>query len=322
MKAARRVVSVSLGSSRRDHEAEVTLGDVPVAVARRGTDGDVEAAVRLIGELDGTVDAIGLGGLDVHLWVGEEHYVVADGLRLLSAARRTPVLDGSLLKRSMEPMAVRWLAAHGPLPLSGLPALLASALDRWGMAEALEAAGCSVAYGDLMFLAGIPYALGDLEEVRRIARRLAREMIRLPVRMLYPTGRAQEGAGPCRFPDAFARASLLAGDFHLLRRDLPERLEGRSVLTNTTTAADRAELAARGARWLFTTTPLVQGRSFGTNALEAAVVAVLGRPPQELTPADVAAFLDACGYRPAVLDLQAGAGASGDAGCARGEGSP
>jgi hypothetical protein len=302
---------VSLGSSRRDHEAELALGDVTVAVARRGTDGDVEAAFRLIGELDGTVDAIGLGGLDVHVWVGEERFDLADGLRLLGAARRTPVLDGSLLKRSMEPMAVRWLAAHGPLPLPGLPVLMASALDRWGMSEALEAAGCAVTYGDLMLFAGIPYPVAGLAQVRRVARRLAAEMVKLPIHMVYPTGRAQEGDGVCRFPEAFGAADLLAGDFHLLHRDLPARLDGKAVLTNTTTAADRAELAARGARWLFLTTPLVGGRSFGTNAVEAAVVAVLGRAPEAIAPADIEALLTATGYRPAVVDLQAFDGADG-----------
>lgn len=319
MTAARRVVSVSLGSSRRDHEAELAVGGVTVSVARRGTDGDVEAAVRLIGELDGTVDAIGLGGLDVHVWVGEEHFVLADGMRLLGAARRTPVVDGSLLKRSMEPMAVRWLSAHGPVPLSGLPVLMASALDRWGMSEALEAAGCAVTYGDLMLFAGIPYPVAGLAQVRRVARRLAGEMVKLPIHMVYPTGRAQDVESRCRFPEAFAAASLLAGDFPLLRRDLPERLDGKAILTNTTTAADRADLAARGARWLFLTTPLVDGRSFGTNAVEAAVVAVLGRPPEEIAPAEIEALLASDRYRPAVVDLQAAGGGAAPPQAAKGE---
>lgn len=309
------MVSVSLGSSRRDHSAVLELLGERVEVSRRGFDGDVEAAERAVAELDGRVDAIGLGGLDVYLYIAGDRYVIADGERLLKAARRTPVVDGSGLKRTLEPRAVRWLAAHGPLPLAGLRVLMVSALDRYGMAVALEEAGCRVVYGDLMFGAGIPYPIRSLEELRTMARRLAREMVKLPVRMLYPTGERQEAAPEARFPEAYAEADLIAGDFHYIRRHLPERLEGKAVLTNTTTSADREELRRRGVRWLFTTTPLVGGRSFGTNVLEAALVAAAGRRPEELAEADYEEFLDRIGYRPTVLDLAAqGEGAEVDGG--------
>lgn len=252
------------------------------------------------------MDAIGLGGLDVHLHVAGDVYVVADGQRLLRAARTTPVVDGSGLKQTLEPAAVRWLAAHGPVPLAELPVLMVSALDRYGMAVALEEAGCRVVYGDLMFTSGVPYPIASLEELRRIARRLAREVVKLPIRMLYPTGEAQERPPEFAFPEQYERAGLIAGDFHLIRRHLPPRIEGKAVLTNTTTSADRADLGARGARWLFTTTPLLGGRSFGTNVLEAALLAALGRRAEEVGPADYERALAEIAYRPEVVDLAAG----------------
>lgn len=299
------MVSVSLGSRRRDHSAMVTLAGVDVAVTRRGFDGDVDAAIRAIAEMDGQVDAIGLGGLDIQLHIAGDRYVIADGERLLRAAHITPVVDGSLLKQALEPMAVRYLAAHGPLPLSDLPVLMVSALDRYGMAVALEEAGCRVVYGDLMFTSGIPYPITSLAELQKIAGRLAREMVKLPIRLLYPTGEAQDRPPEFAFPEQYERAGLIAGDFHLIRRHLPPRIDGKAVLTNTTTAADRADLASRGARWVFTTTPLLGGRSFGTNALEAALLAVLGRRPEDLGAAEFQEVLRDMNYRPETVDLQA-----------------
>jgi len=314
-----RVVSVSLGSRRRDHTATVELLGRPVEIARRGVDGDVEAARRAIAELDGRVDAIGLGGVDVYLQVGDERYVLADGERLLRAAVRTPCVDGSGLKQTLEPRAVRWLAGHGPWPLAGRRVLLVSAFDRYGMACALEEIGCEVRYGDLMFHADVPYAIRSLAELERMARRLLREMVKLPIHMLYPTGTQQERPPEPRFLEHFAWAEVVAGDFHLIRRHLPgpEVLAGKAVLTQTTTAEDRAELAARGVRYLFTTTPLLAGRSFGTNALEAALVAVAGRGAP-LAAGEYEEMLDAMRYRPEVIDLAAeggdpGAGARGSA---------
>lgn len=301
---AKHVVSVSLGSRKRDHSATVRLMDTTVVIERRGFDGDIDAAGRAIAELDGHVDAIGLGGLDVYLYIAGDRYVIADGERLMRMARHTPVVDGSALKQTLEPEAVRWLAAHGPLPLVGCPVLMVSALDRYGMAVALEEAEARVVYGDLLFTGpGIPYPITSLTELQRMARRLAREIVKLPLRMLYPTGEAQERAPEARFPEAYAEADLIAGDFHLVRRYLPERVDGKAVLTNTTTESDRADLAARGVRWVFTTTPILQGRSFGTNLLEAAMVAVLGQPPEALTAKDYHQVLRAIDYRPEVCDL-------------------
>ena len=302
-----RAVSVSLGSRRRDYQVAVCLLDQVVRLERQGCDGDVEEAERRIAALDGQADAIGLGGLDVYLYVAGDRYVVADGERLLRVAKRTPVVDGSGLKATLEPSAVRWLAAHGPFALTGAAVLMVSALDRYGMAVALEAAGCRVVYGDLMFGAGIPYPITSLPDLQRIARKLAREITRLPVRLLYPTGQAQEQPSQERFPEAYAQADVIAGDFHLIRRYLPARLDGKAIVTNTTTRADRADLAARGVRWLCTTTPLLAGRSLGTNALEAAMLAARGPSSRGMERADFESLLQAIDYRPEVLDLSSGA---------------
>ncbi|MCP5095537.1 MAG: quinate 5-dehydrogenase, partial [Chloroflexi bacterium] len=63
----KRAVSVSLGSSTRDKVVEIELLGEQVRIERRGTDGDVEKATALFTELDGQVDALGVGGID--LWV-------------------------------------------------------------------------------------------------------------------------------------------------------------------------------------------------------------------------------------------------------------
>ena len=54
------VISISLGSSERDAQVAVKLGDVKLLVERRGTDGDFTKARQLMEEYDGKVDAMGL----------------------------------------------------------------------------------------------------------------------------------------------------------------------------------------------------------------------------------------------------------------------
>ena len=59
----KRVVSVSLGSSARDHSAKVNLLGEDFEISRVGTDGKLDEAIAKVRELDGKVDAIGLGGI-------------------------------------------------------------------------------------------------------------------------------------------------------------------------------------------------------------------------------------------------------------------
>jgi len=52
---------------------------------------------------------------------------------------------------------------------------------------------------------------------------------------------------------------VIAGDFHIIRRKLPDSLEGKGILTNTVTSQDLEELKKRGVAWLVTTTPELEG---------------------------------------------------------------
>ncbi|MBV8583769.1 MAG: quinate 5-dehydrogenase, partial [Candidatus Eremiobacteraeota bacterium] len=67
----KKVVSVSLGSSTRDHGAYVKLMGEDFDISRVGTDGKLDAAIAKVKELDGHIDAIGLGGIDVYLYAGK-----------------------------------------------------------------------------------------------------------------------------------------------------------------------------------------------------------------------------------------------------------
>src|SRR5579863_8927297 len=105
----KKIVSVSLGSSALDHRVQVDWLDEAFDIRRIGFDGSLDRAIEKLRELDGTVDAIGLGGIDVYLYAGTKRYALRDGLRLLEAAKVTPVVDGSGLKNTLEREAVRFL---------------------------------------------------------------------------------------------------------------------------------------------------------------------------------------------------------------------
>ena len=98
----KRAVSVSLGSSARDKQVVVNLKGEPISVERIGTDGDVPKAQRLFAELDGKVDALGVGGVDLYLRLDDRQYPLRAALKLVKDVHQTPVVDGRGLKHTLE----------------------------------------------------------------------------------------------------------------------------------------------------------------------------------------------------------------------------
>jgi hypothetical protein len=299
----KKVVSVSLGSSRRDHRAEVTLLGEAFDISRIGTDGKLDVAVAKVRELDGTVDAIGLGGIDVYLYAGRHRYALRDGLRLLEAAHTTPVVDGSGLKNTLEREAVRFMREDLGIELRGTHVLMVSALDRFGMAQALVDAGADVLFGDFIFALDKDMPVRDLATFETMAEKYLPDACKLPFQFFYPTGKKQDRPPQPKYPQYYEEADIIAGDFHFMRQFMPDRMDGKIVLTNTVTPADVAELAARGVKTLVTTTPDFGGRSFGTNVVEAALVALLGKRWDEVTAADYERLLEDLELHPRVLPL-------------------
>ncbi len=294
-----RVVSVSLGSSSRDHCAHAELLGRSFQIERVGTDGDMERARRRIAELDGHVAAIGLGGIDLYVVAGGKRYVLPEAAKLAAAAKTTPVVDGSGLKDTLERETIRRLQANRVLDFKGARVLLVSAVDRFGMAEQLVQSGARVVFGDLQFLLGVPLAIRSLPTLKRLGRVILPIATRLPYKMLYPTGDKQKEIKNSRSHQKFYdEADIIAGDFLLIRRFLPDKIEGKTILTNTVTSDDIELLRARGAKTLITTTPEFAGRSFGTNVMEG-VFAALGAKTSD----DYAKLLEQLDWQPRVVHL-------------------
>ena len=299
----KRIVSVSLGSSTRDHRAVVELLGEAFDISREGVDGKLDAAIERVHQLDGTVDAIGLGGIDVYLYAGSKRYALRDGLRLLQAAKTTPVVDGSGLKNTLERNAVKYIQEELGIDLRGKHVLMVSALDRFGMAQALVEAGADVLFGDFIFALDNDLAVRDLHTFEEMAEKYLPDACKLPFQFFYPTGKKQDKPPEPKYPQYYAEADVIAGDFHFMRQFMPDRIEGKIVLTNTVTSRDVEELRERGAALLITTTPEFAGRSFGTNVVEAALLALLGKRWDEVTANDYERVLRELHLQPRVVVL-------------------
>ena len=302
----KQILSISLGASSRDHVTEVDFLGQRCRLTRLGTNGDLAKAIALYKEYDGKVDAFGVGGTMFFLEIAGRRYYWRDIQPIREAVRISKIGDGNgvksiLARKAVEALEAR-LAAEGRT-LRGMKALMTAAVDRYSMAEALDRAGCKMVIGDFMFALGLPIPMHTLRTLRFVAAVLLPVLSRLPFRWFYPVGEKQEKEPQTRWNRYYQEAELVAGDFLQIRDYMPQDLRGKIVLTNTTTAQDVAELTRRGLSLLVTTTPRLEGRSFGTNVIEAALLALIDKPQEEITKQDLAELIERIPIQPGIEKL-------------------
>jgi hypothetical protein len=297
----KRVVSVSVGSSTRDHKAVVHLLGQEISLERIGTDGDVRKAQALYHALDGKVDAFGVGGYDLALRVEDRVYTLRGAQRMIRGIEKTPVVDGTRVRQVHERRMVHAMeqAIGDEIPVKR--ALHVEFVSRAGIGLGLVDCGYEVLFGDFMFGLGLPIPLYTVRAVKRVARLLLPLITLVPMELLTPTGKKQEQNKP-RWHKQWAWASVIAGDFLHIRTAMPLDVSGKVILANTTTPVDVEFCRQRGLKYLVTTTPRFEGRSFGTNVLEATIVALAGKG-RVLNDAELTEMLDRLDLKPTIERL-------------------
>jgi len=221
---------------------------------------------------------------------------------LARRAKTTPVVDGSGLKHTLERETIRTLQRDGTVDFSKEKVLLVSAVDRFGMAQALVEAKADTVFGDFLFGVGLPIKLTTYQQVKTFGSVILPLITQLPFKWFYPTGEKQEQRTP-KFKDVFDWATLVCGDWHYIRRYSPDDMTGKTIITQTLRKADLDLLKSWKVKRAITTTPEIGGETFATNVMEGVVVALLGKRPEELSEADYLETLKRLDWKPNVIDI-------------------
>ncbi len=292
-------VSISLGSSKRDKSVTVDLNGVEILVERIGTDGDIEKARQMYLDLDGKVDAFGVGGVDLFLRLDHREYPLHAALKLVSGVKQTPLCDGRGLKHTLE-RRVFELAKPQLGEVRFKQAFVPVAADRLGLAEAVSEVSERSVFGDLMVALGVPLPIYGIPAFKRVARIMLPFVSHFPMSMIFYGSDGAEHEP--KYLKYFQESDLIAGDFLFMRKYMPNNLSGKTIVTNTTTEENIALLEERGVKTIITTTPRFDGRSFGTNMNEAMLTAYAGKG-RRLSDAELNGLINELGIKPTVLQL-------------------
>lgn len=297
----KRAVSISIGSSKRDKAVEVELLGERVSIERIGTDGDMEKAAQLYKELDGKVDAFGVGGADLGMMVDDKWYPLYSVLPMVRFIKQTPVVDGSGLKNTLENRLAPTIQTKIGDYIKEKKAFITLGVDRWGMTQSFLKGGYDCIFGDLMFTLGLPFPVRTEKSLKILAALLIPIAGRLPFEWVYPIGEKQDVHVP-KWEKYYQWATVIAGDCHYIKHHMPERMDGKIIATNTTTPVDVEFFRKAGIKYLVTSTPVLEGRSFGTNMMEAALIAISGKG-RILTRDEYNQLLDKLGFEPQLQEL-------------------
>lgn len=295
----KRAVSISLGSSKRDKKVVVCFNGQDIQVERVGMNGDVAKARQMYLDLDGKVDAFGVGGVDLYLRLDKREYPLRAALKLVSGVTQTPLCDGRGLKHTLERRVFELAKPHlGEVHFK--QAFVPLAVDRLGLSEAISEVAERTVFGDLMVALGVPLPVHGIPAFKRVLRVMLPIVSYFPMSMLFYGSDGAEHEP--KYVKYFEKSDLLAGDFLFMRKYMPKNLSGKTVVTNTTTEDNIQLLRERGVKTIITTTPRYEGRSFGTNMLEAALTAYAGKG-RRLTDAELNSLIDELGLKPTVINL-------------------
>jgi hypothetical protein len=299
----KRAVSISLGSSKRNKSVTVNLLGEEISIERIGTDGDMEAAAQMYRELDGEVDAFGVGGADLGVLADDKWYPLHSVSSMVRFVEKTPIVDGTGLKITLEGQAAAFLEQQIPeyIQQHGRKALIMTGVDRWGLTRSFTEAGYACVFGDLLFSLGIPIAIKSTSQLKTLATLLMPIASRLPFDWIYPTGEKQEERKP-KHENHFHWATVTAGDCHYIKRYMPDDMKDKVIVTNTTTRSDVELFQNFGVKYLITATPVLEGRSFGTNMMEAALIAISGKG-RVLTHDELSELLNQLDFEPQIQEL-------------------
>ena len=291
--------SISLGSSKRDKKVVVNFKGDEIQVERVGTDGDIAKARQMYLDLDGKVDAFGVGGVDLYLRLDGREYPLRSALKLVSGVKQTPLCDGRGLKHTLE-RRVFELAKPHLVDVHFKQAFVPVAVDRLGLAQAVAEVAERTVFGDLMVALGVPIPVYGIPAFKRVARVMLPIVSYFPMSMLFYGSDGAEHEP--KYVKYFEESDLIAGDFLFMRKHMPKNFSGKTVVTNTTTEENIELLGSRGVKTIITTTPRYAGRSFGTNMLEAALTAYAGKG-RHLTDEELNRLIDELDLKPTVMEL-------------------
>jgi predicted amino acid dehydrogenase len=153
------IMSLSYSGYGENFDTVITYQGVEVRVTQFNIDFDFDVALGIIKEYDGKVDAFALSGVPPTIIQKGVSFIHPQIYNLRKAAVETPLLDGSILKRTYYPYALRQFALKNSKVFTQKRVSIYAGAFHYSILDEIEALGGKLCLGDPYFFLKIPKVL-------------------------------------------------------------------------------------------------------------------------------------------------------------------
>ena len=295
----KKVVTVSLGSSKQDFKFQTHFLGHDFEIQRLGADDDMGKAWELMRRQQASADAIGLGEVGDHYHVGQDTRINKETHRLLSVVTRVPATTGAKLRRLLQVRAVRHVQNHLGHYFNNNLVLFLSGIRNYDMALAMSDYTPNLRFADALAQTGTPKMLTSLTQLELYAKGSDWALSGRPGEMLEA---ALSGFKNNRLAAEVGKAHVIVGTFHELKEvGNAKNLGGKTVITSAVDDSRLAFFKQCKVNLVIDVSPQLFDRVVGTNVIEAMILAALGKPPEALSDDDFAEIIDELDIQPRLL---------------------
>jgi predicted amino acid dehydrogenase len=295
----KKVVTVTLGSSKQDFEFKTEFLGQSFSVRRLGADMDTGKAWELMRRQQASADAIGLGEISDHYHVGLRTIVNKDTQHLTNVVTRVPVTTGATLRRLLQVRAVRYVQKELGNYFNNNLVLFLSGMRNYDMAVALSDYTKNLSFADALFQTGAPTMLTSLEQLEMYAK--GSELM-----LSSRTGRALESAlagfKNSRVASVVEKSHVIVGTFAEIKAvGSPANLEGKTLITSAVDDERMAFFTKCKVNLVVDVSPKLFDKVVGINTIEAMILAALEKRQEEVSDDDLEEILDELDIVPRLL---------------------
>ena len=268
------VVNVSLASSERDYDEQVTFLQRGFRLVRVGADGDPDTASELVRSWATKADAIALTGLRearaVGLFDGEPEVLE----RVRAAAGEVPVLDGHVLHDVLQEWAIRQVNNEMPGYFSNARTVVLGGVNHDRTTRVLKEFTQNLEFADPLLRFDLP-ATFDANPLLGLAAKAASWPVsQLPAPLKTPITSPGHKLSHALARQAARKCDVVVATYEELVGFGLEDLAGKTLITSAISVERLADLGSRGVDMVLDTVPQPFPVTVNAGVLEAIMVAI------------------------------------------------
>jgi predicted amino acid dehydrogenase len=295
----KKVVTVTLGSSKKDFEFKTTFLGQEFSVRRLGADKDSSKAWELMRRQQANADAIALSDMVDHYHVGLRTVVNKESQRLMQVVTRVPVTTGASLRRLLQVRAVRHVQKELGNYFNNNLVLFLSGMRNYDMAVALSDYTRNLSFADPVFQAGSPLLLSSLEQLELYAK--GKELLPdiVPGKFLKSVLSTLKNK---IVANAVAKSHVIVGTFREVQAvSSSGNLDGKTLITSAIDDEALAFFAKHKVNLVVDVSPKLFDKVVGISTITAMILASTGKSEAELSDHDFEEIINELDIKPRLL---------------------